>query len=202
MRFCLDCGNRLPAAEARQPTHHDAPTVNPAPSQRNPQAYSPAMHTTQLAPEPAEHVCGACGTHNPASSRFCSACGARLGHDSAGQRAGGAATTPGTTMCARCRGANPTGTRFCQFCGASLPTVVSSAIPAPNAALVVIGQDGTPGRRYPIMDGNCQIGRAEGSLQLANDPYVSPRHAQLIYRSGQFFIQDLDSLNGIFVRLK
>ncbi|HEU5077402.1 MAG TPA: FHA domain-containing protein [Polyangiaceae bacterium] len=76
------------------------------------------------------------------------------------------------------------------------------AQPTPKAALVVIGQDGTPGRRYPILDGLCQIGRAEGSLQLANDPYVSPRHAQLIYRSGQFFIQDLDSLNGIFVRLK
>ena len=96
----------------------------------------------QLAPEPAEHVCGACGIHNPATSRFCSACGARLGHDSAGQRAGGAATTPGTTMCARCRGANPTGTRFCQFCGASLPAGGSSAIPAPNAALVVIARDG------------------------------------------------------------
>ena len=200
MRFCLDCGNRLPADEARQSTHHDAP-VNPGPSQRNPPAYSPAAHTTHTA-EPAQQVCATCGTHNPTTSRFCSACGTRLGEDSAGQRAGGAATTPGTTMCARCRGANPSAMRFCQFCGASMPAGGTGAIPAPNAALVVIGQDGTPGRRYPIVDGHCQIGRAEGSLQLANDPYVSPRHAQLIYRSGQFFIQDLDSLNGIFVRLK
>jgi len=211
MRFCLDCGNRLPAAETRQPAqyqpahhppaHHEVPAPNLAPVQSSPTGYS-SLQSTVLVDAPAEHVCAECGTHNPASSRFCSACGARLGQDNAGPRAGTPTTSLGTTMCARCRGTNPVGMRFCQFCGASLPVGGAMAIPAPNAALVVIGQDGTPGRRYPIIDGLCQIGRAEGSLQLANDPYVSPRHAQLIYRSGQFFIQDLDSLNGIFVRLK
>ena len=199
MRFCLDCGNRLPAAEARPAAHHEVPLPNSVPSQHAPHGYS-NLQTTAFCDEPADHVCAACGTHNPGTSRFCSACGARLVQDHAGQRAGNGSSL-GTTMCARCRGANPVGMRFCQFCGASLP-VGGMAIPAPNAALVVIGQDGTPGRRYPIIEGLCQIGRAEGSLQLANDPYVSPRHAQLIYRSGQFFIQDLDSLNGIFVRLK
>src|SRR5688500_5705233 len=133
MRFCLDCGNRLPATEARQSTHHDAPAVNPAPSLRDPPAYSPAAHTTHLA-EPAEHVCGICGTHNPGTSRFRSACGAKLGDAPAGHRAGGAPTTPGTTMCARCRGANPPGIRFCQFCGASMPMGGAAAIPAQNAA--------------------------------------------------------------------
>lgn len=200
MRFCLDCGNRLPAAEARPQAQPDLSGVNPEPPQPAQHAYA-TLNAMAPAGEPAEHVCASCGTHNPGTSRFCSACGARLGHDHAGQRAGGAAAL-GTTMCARCRGANPVGTRFCQFCGASLPVGGAMPVPAPNAALVVIGQDGTPGRRYPIIDGLCQIGRAEGSLQLANDPYVSPRHAQLIYRSGQFFIQDLDSLNGIFVRLR
>lgn len=200
MRFCLDCGNRLPAVEARPQAQPDLSGVNPEPPQPAQHAYA-TLNAMAPAGEPAEHVCASCGTHNPGTSRFCSACGARLGHDHAGQRAGGAAAL-GTTMCARCRGANPVGTRFCQFCGASLPVGGAMPVPAPNAALVVIGQDGTPGRRYPIIDGLCQIGRAEGSLQLANDPYVSPRHAQLIYRSGQFFIQDLDSLNGIFVRLR
>ncbi|HEY6725162.1 MAG TPA: FHA domain-containing protein [Polyangiaceae bacterium] len=201
MRFCLDCGNRLPAAEAQPAAHHEALPANPVPSQQVPPAYA-TLQATALAAEPAEHVCASCGTHNPGTSRFCSACGAKLVQDHSGHRAGGTAAALGTTMCARCRGANPVGMRFCQFCGASLPVGSAMAIPAPKAALVVIGQDGTPGRRYPIIEGLCQIGRAEGSLQLANDPYVSPRHAQLIYRSGQFFIQDLDSLNGIFVRLK
>lgn len=201
MRFCLDCGNRLPGAEPRAavPTAHDAPPLAPPPVQ----APQP-LQEQQAAARPVEVVgltCRTCGTHNPATSRFCSACGGRLA-DPSGHVAGGS-TAPATTVCARCRGANPAGMRFCQFCGASLAaTDASAAVPAPQASLVVIGQDGTPGRRYPVVGGQCQIGRAEGSLQLANDPYVSPRHAQLIYRSGQFFVQDLDSLNGIFVRLR
>lgn len=91
---------------------------------------------------------------------------------------------------------------FCQFCGASLAVLAGDSAPIPNASLVVIGQDGTPGRSYPVHGGQCEIGRAEGSLQLANDPYVSPKHARLIYRNGHFYIQDLATLNGIFVRLK
>lgn len=201
MRFCLDCGNRLPGAEPRPAvsTSHEAPPLAraPAPTHQQmpaPNAAAPSVETRGLA-------CRTCGTHNPETSRFCSACGGRLA-DPSGHAAGPAAP-PSTTVCARCRGANPAGMRFCQFCGASLPASEANvAAAAPPASLVVIGQDGTPGRRYPVVSGQCQIGRAEGSLQLANDPYVSPRHAQLIYRSGQFFIQDLDSLNGIFVRLK
>ena len=71
-----------------------------------------------------------------------------------------------------------------------------------RAKLVVIGQDGKPGREYEIEAEQTDIGREEGSILLVNDPYVSPRHARLQFREGRFFIRDLESVNGVYVRLR
>lgn len=70
------------------------------------------------------------------------------------------------------------------------------------ARLVVIAQDGSPGREYPLTTDQTDIGRDEGNILLPNDPYVSPRHARIVRRGQRFLIQDLDSVNGIYVRLK
>jgi pSer/pThr/pTyr-binding forkhead associated (FHA) protein len=67
--------------------------------------------------------------------------------------------------------------------------------------LVVITQDGTPGRQYPIDAMQADIGREEGSITLPNDPYVSPRHARVHQQGGRTFIRDLGSVNGIYLRL-
>ena len=153
--------------------------------------------------------------------KFCSACGTRLLVSLLPPEPGQSTSEPagplvqaGDVMCVRCQGANPPHMRFCQFCGASLqadglspdspqPAGEPAPVPVqvPTGSLIVIGQDGTPGRSYPIMDGRCEIGRAEGTIQLANDMYVSPLHARIVYRSGQFVVQDLDSVNHVFVRL-
>jgi pSer/pThr/pTyr-binding forkhead associated (FHA) protein len=71
-----------------------------------------------------------------------------------------------------------------------------------RAKLVVIGQDGKPGREYEIESDQTDVGREEGSILLVNDPYVSPRHARLLFRDGRFFIRDLESVNGVYVRLR
>jgi pSer/pThr/pTyr-binding forkhead associated (FHA) protein len=70
------------------------------------------------------------------------------------------------------------------------------------ARLVVITQDGTPGRSYEITDLQVDVGREEGGILLPNDPYVSPRHARLRRQGGQFFVRDLGSVNGVYVRLR
>jgi pSer/pThr/pTyr-binding forkhead associated (FHA) protein len=121
--------------------------------------------------------------------------------------------------CGRCHGVNPPGTRFCQYCGKQLlgEGVVQSPsgyaggaaagqhAPAPGvgvgASLVVITQDGTPGRQYPINASQVDIGREEGGITLPHDPYVSPRHARVQEQNGRFFIRDLGALNGIYLRL-
>jgi pSer/pThr/pTyr-binding forkhead associated (FHA) protein len=68
--------------------------------------------------------------------------------------------------------------------------------------LVVIAQDGTPGAEHPIVGAEVSIGRAEGSVSLAADPYVSPHHMKITRNSGRFFVRDLESVNGVYLRLR
>jgi pSer/pThr/pTyr-binding forkhead associated (FHA) protein len=69
--------------------------------------------------------------------------------------------------------------------------------------LVAILKDGSDGRVYPLRDEQTDVGRTEGSLILGEDPYLSPRHARVLLRSdGQLVLRDLDSVNGIYVRLR
>jgi pSer/pThr/pTyr-binding forkhead associated (FHA) protein len=120
-----------------------------------------------------------------------------------------------TIVCSRCHGTNAPGMLYCQFCGAR----VLGATPAPAAAgaakkpepppadepqarLVVIAQDGTAGAEHPIAGPNAEIGRTEGSIALPADPYVSPRHLRVSRRNGRFFVRDLESVNGVYVRLR
>jgi pSer/pThr/pTyr-binding forkhead associated (FHA) protein len=107
--------------------------------------------------------------------------------------------------CPRCFGSNSDGQRFCQFCGGPLSNAThvqaNQGGAAAHAKLVVIAQDGTPGRNYPLFGEQTDIGRESGAIVLANDPYVSPLHGRIIYRSGKYSVVDLNSLNGIYVRL-
>jgi pSer/pThr/pTyr-binding forkhead associated (FHA) protein len=120
---------------------------------------------------------------------------------------------------------------FCQFCGARLHALPAAkgrnaeglqpkdpdlrgqwrepergtGLPRRSAAgarLVVIAQDGTPGREYDLSEEQTDIGRDEGSILLPNDPYVSPRHARLSSKNGGYFLRDLGSVNGVYVRLR
>lgn len=71
----------------------------------------------------------------------------------------------------------------------------------PDAELVVIAQDGSPGRKYPLAGVRTVIGSSEADIALRKDPYVSPLHAEISYRNGRFYLEDRGSLNGVFVRL-
>ncbi|MFO0678525.1 MAG: FHA domain-containing protein [Polyangiaceae bacterium] len=65
--------------------------------------------------------------------------------------------------------------------------------------LFLVEKDGTLGRSFPVGDG-LDIGRSEGAL-LLDDGYVSSRHARIVRRDGKLFLRDLDSVNGVYVRL-
>lgn len=115
-----------------------------------------------------------------------------------------------TRLCRACGAKSGAAARFCQLCGLPLgggsgerprsnpPAQVQSV---PHAQLVVIAQDGSPGRRYEIGQVQTTIGGAECTINLRKDHYVSPRHARITYRNGRFALEDLGSLNGVFVRL-
>ena len=70
------------------------------------------------------------------------------------------------------------------------------------AHLAVISQDGTTGQTHWIERGSVDIGRDEGEIRLAADRYVSPRHARVVARGASFFLRDLGSLNGVYLRVR
>jgi len=227
LRFCADCGTRL----ERAPTAAaPAPAPAPAPSQRitsvspGPPAapFGVAGKPPQRPVAPAFDIASAdaarprcvhCGASNDPLGRFCTACGRPLAE--ATENAVPAPARKDIVICTRCHGANGPGLPYCQFCGARLvepgpavpprPTSKAPAQPSagePLARLVVIAQDGTPGAEYPISGAQVELGREDGAIRLASDPYVSPRHLQISRRNGQFFVRDLESVNGVYVRLR
>lgn len=223
LRFCRDCGNRI----SSEPDPTAAPAIATA-TAAVPRPAAPAFDFgVRDEPRPTTLGCGRCGANNPSGGRFCFNCGNALNAPEAqpaavGNRASAAPAAPAplaaaaaeelSVPCPRCRGSNARQSSICQFCGARLgqdsheaPTPATGA-PTQQAAvtarLVVIAQDGTPGRQYPLSDDQTDIGREEGSILLPSDPYVSPRHARVFQRAGRFFVRDLASVNGVFVRIR
>jgi pSer/pThr/pTyr-binding forkhead associated (FHA) protein len=71
---------------------------------------------------------------------------------------------------------------------------------APQGHLTLIRPDGTEGGVCPLHEGANLVGRGQGPLFDA-DPYLSPRHAELVLKDDGLEVRDLRSLNGIFVRI-
>lgn len=59
--------------------------------------------------------------------------------------------------------------------------------------------DGSEKPVAPI-DAALDVGR-RGTAALADDPFVSPRHARFVVDGDELRVRDLDSLNGVFLRL-
>lgn len=81
-------------------------------------------------------------------------------------------------------------------------TDASASPEAGVARLVTILKDGSEGQVYRISGATTDIGRSEGNILLADDPYLSPRHARITVRDGQYYLRDLGSVNGIFYKIR
>ena len=55
------------------------------------------------------------------------------------------------------------------------------------------------GTRITLGEAMITIGRAEDSTLVITDDYASARHARLVPRSGQWFVEDLGSTNGTYL---
>lgn len=117
----------------------------------------------------------------------------------------GSSAAPGMVQCWRCGAQANQGAAFCQSCGAQLREAERVASPnngpAPKARLIVIAQDGTAGQEYPISNGQIDVGREAGDVRISTDGYACPRHARIAWKNGTFWVTDLGSVNGVFVRL-
>lgn len=68
--------------------------------------------------------------------------------------------------------------------------------------LVVIKGEGGDGNTYHLQGTNTVIGRTQGEVTFAEDPFLSPEHAKFTSQNGRLFVQDVGSTNGVFLRIK
>lgn len=68
---------------------------------------------------------------------------------------------------------------------------------AARQLVVTAGQ--LAGTRLTLGESQITIGRAEDSTLVITDDYASARHARLVPREGQWFIEDLGSTNGTYL---
>jgi len=85
------------------------------------------------------------------------------------------------------------------------PKVAAPVKESTNARLVVPGHY-LVGDQQPVsidtkIGSSILLGRQPGSV-LADDPYVDAQHAELVFRPDGIAVQDLDSTNGVFVRVR
>ncbi len=86
----------------------------------------------------------------------------------------------------------------------ALPTTTDPDMPATtpsHGTLIAVNRDGSDGRAVEMTGDAFDIGRTEGSLNFAEDPYLAARHARILWQGGKPILRPLDGVNGVFVRV-
>lgn len=67
--------------------------------------------------------------------------------------------------------------------------------------MVIVRRDGSEGESFSLAGGRLSIGRTEGEVRFPTDTFISRVHARLTRQSQGVELVDLDSRNGVFVRI-
>lgn len=160
-------------------------------------------------------TCSQCGKHTPGGFAFCQHCGHRLQAQEeapAAARAGRAEPAPppaGSQQALPPMPTPPAGVR------SGAPAVGAGPAPAYGAPgaplgrggallgrLIAVRRDGSDGDIIPLTGETFDIGRQEGSLCFAEDPFLAPRHVRFLVYGGVVRVRPLDTVNGVFLRLR
>jgi hypothetical protein len=123
--------------------------------------------------------CSQCGADVPPNFRFCGVCGFNIAESSSPNAAPPAHAAGGPH---------------------AAPAAQERSAPQPQAVLTLIRPDGSEGGKHALHPGENKLGRNHGPI-FENDGYLSPEHATLLINGKQVVIRDLDSLNGVFIRM-
>ena len=66
---------------------------------------------------------------------------------------------------------------------------------------LIVGRD-QDGSAFPMFGDAVTLGRERGDILFPEDGYVSGQHARVSMRDGKFWLADLNSSNGTFVRIR
>lgn len=223
--FCTNCGKRMSdraqaagSAVVTSGTGHVASPVAFAPAGAETPIYcgrcgaesarglrfcrecGAALQAAPAAPSPVAALsdppreateCWRCRAPRDGGAPFCRYCGAQLG-DAAAFAASATPSVPAAPVAVP----GPMSAT-----GLAVPPLAPTAKPG-VPRLVTLLKDGSEGRSIPLGEGDADIGAQEGAITFPDDPYLSPRHARISCRGGTYTLRDLDSVNGVYVRLR
>jgi pSer/pThr/pTyr-binding forkhead associated (FHA) protein len=66
---------------------------------------------------------------------------------------------------------------------------------------LIVGRD-HDGSAFPLFGDAVTLGRERGDILFPEDGYVSGQHARVAIRNGRFYLSDLGSSNGTFLRVR
>ncbi len=126
--------------------------------------------------------CPECGFDNADGANYCQKCGAFLGTQE---------DKPAESQTATYR--------IDETTGELVPVDVEEVVAHEGAALVVRAGGGRVGESFALDGDRMTIGRRPDSAVFLDDVTVSRDHALLVKRSGDYYLDDLGSLNGTYV---
>ena len=115
-------------------------------------------------------------------------------------------------VCTECASAVPSGHKFCGACGAPVPaeaqtldTQFFGALQMPGKArLIVVRGDEAMGEGlgYLLQATEHVAGREADQIPFPSDNWLSPKHANFLYRGEKLVVRDEGSLNGVYIRVR
>lgn len=114
-------------------------------------------------------------------------------------------------ICKQCATPVPSGHKFCGRCGGGVPIEIVElqvkffgAMQAPGKARLILirGDAGVDGLSYLLQGAEHVAGSKDGQILFPEDAWLSPRHANFLYRGEKLFVRDEGSANGIYARVK
>lgn len=204
-KFCLGCGAELPRDAAPKPFAPRTPAqgikaIDASASQQS--AVAPAkpaevkVARPAAAPRPVPSSRAAVApVSKPVSAR-------QPTQDAVAEPA----DAEGIVECPQCGHKNSVAFKFCASCGFNL-SKLSQRAPAPAIGadvtwtLTQLRADGSDAGTFEVPQNDSFVGRDKGGI-FEGDSYLSPQHAKLSCRNGKLFVQDADSVNGTYVKLR
>jgi len=115
-------------------------------------------------------------------------------------------------VCTECASAVPSGHKFCGACGGPVPaeaqtleTQFFGALQMPGKArLIVVRGDEAMGEglSYLLQATEHVAGREADQIPFPSDNWLSPTHANFLYRGEKLVVRDEGSLNGVYIRVR